>query len=103
MTRSLLSVKGKAACKRPAWPERSKSRLHRCQPAEKPPRQPGVIDQDDALSLGNHDVYIATYAASDNEMKKGPVCGPFVRRCSTALIPMRPRHPRVHRHLGPRR
>jgi hypothetical protein len=70
---TLLRVKGIAACKRSALP--FKSRLYRCQPAEKSPRQPRVIDQDNPLSYGNHDGYIANRSGFDNEPavnKKGP-------------------------------
>ena len=80
---ALLRLKGKAACKRPASPAggRSKPRLHRRQPAEKPPRQPRMIGEDDPLSFGNHGGYIANRSGFDNERatkKKGPTCGPFM-------------------------
>jgi hypothetical protein len=72
--------KGKAVCKLPALPGRSKACLYRCQPAEKSPRQPGVIDQDNPLSSGNHGRYIANRSGFDNEPpveKKGPHPAPF--------------------------
>jgi hypothetical protein len=47
---------------------RSKACLHRRrQPAEKPPRQSRVIDQNNPLSFGNHVGYIANHSAVDNE------------------------------------
>jgi hypothetical protein len=54
---------------------RSKSGLHRRQPAEKSPGQAGVIGQRDALSFRNHMRYIAVQSGSDNERggkQKGP-------------------------------
>jgi hypothetical protein len=45
-----------------------------------------MVGEDDALSLGNHEGYIATCAGFDNEAdarlatlrkQKGPVAGPF--------------------------
>jgi hypothetical protein len=41
--------------------------LHGRQPAEKPPRQPGVIAKDNLLRSGNHAGYIAVWSAPDNE------------------------------------
>jgi hypothetical protein len=47
---------------------RSKAGLHAGhQPPEEAPRQPGVVGENDALSFGNHGVYIAIWAAADNE------------------------------------
>ena len=54
----------------------------RRQPAEKPPRQPRVVDEDNPLSSGNHGGYIAIHPASDNERagkKKGRRSGPLQR------------------------
>jgi hypothetical protein len=55
---------------------RLKACLHRCrQPAEKPPRQSRVVDQDNPLSFGNHVGYIANHPAADKRMagkEKGP-------------------------------
>src|SRR5471032_2343716 len=60
---------------------RSKSRLQRRQPPEEPPRQPGVIADDEPMSLGNHGSYIDPCAGFDNECKRGrtpaPSCSPF--------------------------
>jgi len=57
-----------AARRRPAAPAKSKASLHCCrQPAEEPPRQSRVVDQDNPLSFGNHDGYIANHSAADNE------------------------------------
>jgi hypothetical protein len=64
---TLLRGKGQAVRKRPVLPGRSKPRLHRRQPAEKPPRQPRVVDQDNSLSFGNHGGYIANQPGFDNE------------------------------------
>jgi hypothetical protein len=56
-----------AACGRPMR-TRSKACLHRCrQPAEESPRQSRVVDQDNPLSFGNHDGYIANHTTLDNE------------------------------------
>ncbi len=41
--------------------------LHRREPAEKTPRQPRVVDQDNPLSSGNHAGYIANRSGFDNE------------------------------------
>jgi hypothetical protein len=46
---------------------RSKADLNRRQPAEKAPGQPGVVGQNDALSYGNHEGYIANRPGGDNE------------------------------------
>jgi hypothetical protein len=46
---------------------RSESGLHGGQPAKKPPGQAGVVGENDALSLGNHLIYIATYTSLDND------------------------------------
>jgi len=62
---------------------RSKSRLHYRQPAEKPPRQPRVVDQDNSLSSGNHEGYIANRSGFDNAgnaHNKGAACDPFIHR-----------------------
>jgi len=70
-------LKEKSACNQRG---RLKSRLHGCQPAEKSPGQPPVIDQDDPLSSGNHERYIANRSAFDNETAdrtKGAACGPL--------------------------
>jgi hypothetical protein len=62
---------------------RSKSRLHCRQLAEKPPRQPRALDQDNSLSSGNHKGYIANRSGldnADNAHKKGPHATPlFIR------------------------
>jgi len=61
---------------------RSKSRLHRGQPAEKPPGQPDMIAENDPMRFGNHVNHIDPCAASDNEpglKKKGPNTGPFMQ------------------------
>jgi len=41
------------------------------QPPEEAPRQPGMVGQNDALSLGNHARYIAIWPGSDNEFGRG--------------------------------
>jgi len=77
---TLLRGKQEAVRKRPVLPGRSKPSLHCRQPAEKPPRQPRVVDQDNLLSSGNHEGYIANQPGFDNEgsvHEKGPTCGPL--------------------------
>jgi hypothetical protein len=68
-----------AACTRRTR-TRSKACLHRRQPAEKPPRQSCVVDQNNPLSFGNHVSYIVDHSAADNEWagkEKGPPQRPF--------------------------
>jgi len=64
---ALLRVKGKRLASVRHKPAGSKSRLYRCQPTEKPPRQPRVVDQDNSLSFRNHEGYIANRSGFDNE------------------------------------
>src|SRR5262245_2041927 len=75
---TLLRVKEKAACNVRRC--ELKACLHRCQPAEKTPRQSRVIDQDNPPSFGNHERYIANRSGFDNEpavTKKGPRAAPW--------------------------
>ncbi len=41
------------------------------EPAEKAPRQPGVVGKDDALSRVNHAAYIALHFGPDNKARNG--------------------------------
>jgi len=59
---------------------RSKSCLHRRQPAEKSPRQSRVVGKNNPLSFGDHAGYISNQAGFDNELadvKKGPCPAPL--------------------------
>jgi hypothetical protein len=69
---------------------RSKSRLHCRQPAEKPPRQPRVVDQDNSLSFRNHEGYIANRSGFDNagsaHKKRGRMRPPLFIADSSQLV-----------------